>query len=69
MSELEIIQQQFRQLRMPTAVQGVEETLAMAIQEDWSLEGFVHEILAHELVCCSEKPSKSWRNCDNKKRQ
>lgn len=49
MSELEIIQQQFRQLRMPTAVQGVEETLAMAIQEDWSLEDFLHEILAQEL--------------------
>ena len=49
MSELEIIQQQFRQLRMSTAVQGVEETLAMAIQEDWSLEGFLHEILAQEL--------------------
>ena len=49
MSELAIIQQQFRQLRMSTAVQGVEETLAMAIQEDWSLEGFLHEILAQEL--------------------
>lgn len=49
MSELEIIQQQFRQLRLPTAVQVVEETLAMAIQEDWSLEGLLHEILAQEL--------------------
>ena len=50
MSELAIIQQQFRQLRMPTAVQGVEETLAMAIQEDWSLEGLLHEILAQEQI-------------------
>ena len=33
MSELEIIQQQFRQVCMPTAVQVVEQTLAMAIHD------------------------------------
>ena len=49
MSDLENIQQQFRQLRMPTAVQSIEETLTTALQENWGLEAFLQEILDIEL--------------------
>jgi len=49
MSKLEQLQDRFRQLRMPTAVQAVEDTLSSAVQENWSLEQFLEEMLDQEL--------------------
>ena len=48
MTQLETIQQHFRALRMPTAVQIVEEAIATAQKENWSLEIFLSEILEQE---------------------
>jgi len=49
MTQLETIQQHFRILRMPTAVQIVAETVAAAQKENWSLETFLAEILEQEM--------------------
>ncbi len=49
MTQLETLQQHFRTLRMPTAVQIVEETIATAQKENWSLETFLSEILEQEM--------------------
>jgi len=49
MSQLEDIQQNFRTLRMPTAVEVVEETLTAATKENWSLETFLCELLDQEV--------------------
>jgi len=49
MTQLETIQQHFRALRMPTAVQIVGETIVTAQKEDWSLETFLTEILEQEM--------------------
>ena len=49
MTRLETIQQHFRALRMPTAVQIVGETITTAQKEDWSLETFLTEILEQEM--------------------
>ncbi len=49
MSQLETIQQHFRTLRMPTAVQIVAETITTAQKENWSLETFLSEILEQEM--------------------
>ena len=49
MTPLETIQQHFRTLRMPTAVQIVAETVAVAQKENWSLEAFLGEILDQEM--------------------
>jgi DNA replication protein DnaC len=49
MTQLETIQQHFRTLRMPTAVQIVDETIATAHKENWSLETFLSEILEQEM--------------------
>jgi DNA replication protein DnaC len=49
MTQLETIQQHFRTLRMPTAVQIVAETVAVAQKENWSLEAFLSEILEQEM--------------------
>jgi DNA replication protein DnaC len=49
MTQLETIQQHFRTLRMPTAVQIVAETVAVAQKENWSLEVFLGEILEQEM--------------------
>ena len=49
MTQLETIQQHFRALRMPTAVQIAAETLAVAHKENWSLEAFLAEILEQEM--------------------
>ena len=49
MIQLETIQQHFRTLRMPTAVQIVAETVAVAQKENWSLEAFLGEILEQEM--------------------
>jgi len=48
-TQLETIQQHFRSLRMPTAVQIVGETIATAQKENWSLETFLTEILEQEM--------------------
>jgi DNA replication protein DnaC len=50
MTQLETLQQHFRTLRMPTAVQIVTETLAVAQKENWSLESFLGEILEQEMA-------------------
>jgi DNA replication protein DnaC len=49
MTPLETIQRHFRTLRMPTAVQIVEETITTAQKENWSLETFLGEILEQEM--------------------
>ena len=49
MTPLETIQQHFRTLRMPTAVQIVEDTITTAQKENWSLETFLSEILEQEM--------------------
>ncbi|MCD4674173.1 MAG: IS21-like element helper ATPase IstB [Anaerolineaceae bacterium] len=49
MSQLESIHQYLRRLRLPTAVEVVEELLKTAQQEDWSLETFLGELLAQEM--------------------
>ena len=49
MTQLETIQQHFRSLRMPTAVQVVAETMATAQQENWSLETFICNLLEQEM--------------------
>lgn len=49
MTRLETLQQHFRTLRMPTAVQIVAETIATAQKENWSLETFLSEILEQEM--------------------
>ena len=49
MTPLETIQQHFRTLRLPTAVQIVAETVAVAQKENWSLEAFLGEILEQEM--------------------
>ncbi len=49
MAQIETIQQHFRTLRMPTAVQVVEETIASAQQENWSLEAFLADLLEQEM--------------------
>jgi DNA replication protein DnaC len=48
-AQLETIQQHFRTLRMPTAVQVVEETIASAQKENWSLEAFLADLLEQEM--------------------
>jgi len=49
MAQLETIQRHFRTLRMPTAVQVVEETIASAQKENWSLEAFLADLLEQEM--------------------
>jgi DNA replication protein DnaC len=49
MTRLDAIQQHFRTLRMPTAVQIVEETIATAQKENWSFETFLDELLEQEM--------------------
>ena len=49
MIQLETIQQHFRTLRMPTSVQIVAETLAVAQKENWPFETFLGEILEQEM--------------------
>ena len=49
MTRLETIQQHLRTLRMPTAVQIVDETIAIAQKENWSLETFLNQILEQEM--------------------
>ena len=49
MTQLETLQQHFRTLRMPTAVQVVEEIIATAQKENWPLETFLGELLEQEM--------------------
>jgi DNA replication protein DnaC len=49
MSRLETIRQHLQTLRMPTTVQGVEDLMATAQREDWSLETFLGELLEQEM--------------------
>ena len=49
MSQLETLQQHFKTLRMPTAVQVVGETIAAAQKENWPLETFLEELLEQEI--------------------
>jgi DNA replication protein DnaC len=49
MSQLEHIQEHFRTLRMPTAVEVVGDLLTTATRENWPLEKFLAELLEQEL--------------------
>ena len=49
MTTLESIQQHFRTLRMPTAVDIVADTIQTAQRENWSLEIFLLELLEQEM--------------------
>ena len=49
MSQLETIREHFRTLHMPTAVQVVEELLASAMNENWSPEKLLSELLEQEM--------------------
>ena len=49
MSQDKPIYQHLRSLRMPTAVEVVEELLGTAQREDWGLETFLEELLAQEI--------------------
>jgi DNA replication protein DnaC len=49
MTQLETIQQHFRTLRMPTAVEVIAETILAAQRENWSLETFLTELLEQEM--------------------
>jgi DNA replication protein DnaC len=49
MSPLETIREHFRTLHMPTAVQVVEELLASAMNENWSPEKLLSELLEQEM--------------------
>ena len=49
MSQLRPIHQHLKVLRMPTAVQIVEELLATADRENWSPQTFLAELLEQEI--------------------
>lgn len=49
MSRLDDIRAHLHALRMPTAVQIVEDLLASGLREDWSLENFLAELLEQEM--------------------
>jgi DNA replication protein DnaC len=49
MTTLESLQQHFRTLRMPTAVEVVADTMQIAQQENWSLETFLLSLLEQEM--------------------
>jgi DNA replication protein DnaC len=55
MSQLDTIRQHLHTLRMPTAVQIVEDLLATGLQEDWSLETFLAELLEQEMEGRSQR--------------
>lgn len=49
MSQLEHIQQHLRTLRMPTAVEVVDDLLKTAQSDDWSIADFLAELLDQEI--------------------
>ena len=55
MSPLDTIRQHLQILRMPTAVQIVEDLLATGLREDWSLETFLGELLEQEMEGRSQR--------------
>lgn len=55
MSRLDTIRQHLQILRMPTAVQIVEDLLATGLREDWSLENFLSELLEQEMEGRSQR--------------
>jgi len=55
MSALETIRAHLQSLRMPTAVQIVEELLATGMRENWSLETFLGELLEQEMEGRSQR--------------
>ena len=55
MSPLDTIRHHLHALRMPTAVQIVEDLLATGLQEDWSLETFLAELLEQEIEGRSQR--------------
>jgi DNA replication protein DnaC len=72
MSNIDTLRQHLHTLRMPTAVQIVEELLATGLRDDWSLETFLLELLEQEMEGRSQRrierlqkaahlPGKPWR--------
>lgn len=55
MSPLDTIRQHLQILRMPTAVEIVEDLLATGLREDWSLETFLGELLEQEMEGRSQR--------------
>jgi DNA replication protein DnaC len=55
MSQLDTIRQHLHILRMPTAVQIIEDLLATGLREDWSLETFLAELLEQEMEGRSQR--------------
>jgi DNA replication protein DnaC len=55
MSRLDTIRQHLQTLRMPTAVQIVEDLLDTGLREDWSLEIFLGELLEQEMEGRSQR--------------
>jgi DNA replication protein DnaC len=49
MSRLETLRQHLHTLRMPTAVQVVEELLETGLRDNWTLETFLSELLEQEM--------------------
>lgn len=49
MPQIEQLQQHLRTLRMPTAVEVIDDLLTIATRETWSLEKFLAELLEQEL--------------------
>jgi len=49
MSQLETIRKHLRMLHMPTAVEIVEELMGTGLRENWTLEGFLAELLEQEM--------------------
>jgi len=47
---IDVLRQHCKALRMPTAVQIVEQALSTARREDWPLETFLQHLLAQELA-------------------
>ena len=49
MPQIEQLQQHLRTLRMPTAVDVIDDLLITATRETWSIEKFLVELLEQEL--------------------
>jgi DNA replication protein DnaC len=55
MSQLDTLRKHLHTLRMPTAVQIIEDLLATGLREDWSLETFLAELLEQEMEGRSQR--------------
>ena len=49
MPQVEQLQQHLHTLRMPTAVEVIDDLLTTATRETWSIEKFLAELLEQEL--------------------